>query len=114
MSEQPPITLDCDADGNASIKLNGVIIGVIEGTFDSIHHIEIDSEHRENGYGTIAIQKYVTEAIENDVSHIQTTAVIHPAMERILQDTLRFTPCSEDPTHYELTHGLSNDRDNTK
>lgn len=94
------VTLTCDDSGACDIELDGTVIGVIEGTFDTIEYIEIEAKHRENGYGQAAVEQYLREAEQRDVSHIETSAVTHRAAEKIFS-RLGFTRCTHDSTHFE-------------
>lgn len=95
------VELDCDESGSCDILLDGKQIGIIEGTFSILAHIEIEEAHRNSGHGYNAVKQYVDAAARHGITRIETTAVIHPACERIL-DELGFVPDPQEPSHYTI------------
>lgn len=83
------------------ITVDGESVGYIQTTESmNIEHIEIDEPHQANGYATQALAAFETQAREQGISRIETTAVISSAFERVLQNR-GFEPCEHDETHWE-------------
>lgn len=95
----PNITLSSSDTGGCDILLGDVVIGIIEGTYDTLAFIEIESENRGEGYGQRAVELYVKRAVDRGFSTIETSAVTSSAMEHILEN-LGFHRAAHDPSHF--------------
>jgi hypothetical protein len=67
-----------------------VQVGHIKMSGNTLMSIHVSTEYQGCGYGTQAIQ-LLKEELQGDLSEIQTTAVVDPRMESILQGIDGFT-----------------------
>lgn len=72
--------------GKWEIVVDDTVIGHIWGDLNHLDYIKLDEDYRENGYGGLAVKKYIEKARSQSVESIQTTKVIDDRAERILNN----------------------------
>lgn len=80
------VTLVEDGPTTYDIVLeDGTTVGFIKGSLSTLTQIDIKKKYRGEGYGTDALEEYIQLAQENGEEVIETTTVINPIFENILQ-----------------------------
>ena len=92
------ITLHKSDVGMYDVFLEDEIIGYIEGSSGYLLMIDIEETYQGKGYGTAALQQFITLEIAAGAETIETSTITSPAMEHICSK-LGFNPCEDDPSH---------------
>lgn len=80
-------TIELRGLGSYNIYLEDKLIGHLETQSNcKLMDIQIDSEYRGNGYGREAIELFIEIAEEANCSTISTSAVLHGAVQHVLED----------------------------
>lgn len=72
-------------DEDGEIRVNGEEVGYLGWSENVLVDISVDSEYRENGIATAAVEEMVQRIKNDGYEMITTTTVVNPAMEAVLQ-----------------------------